>query len=344
MIYSTPVPEPIPFEKIDTDKVELGNRFIHRIEKFGCYYVQIRGMVNGKMYYGRAKTFYDNKYATSKDQGRQKALEAAIRFREEHVWEFFRAINYDPTLRVRKRDRAQRERERPKKFRIRKEADSGIMSNLRYIRLIKRKNQYVRCILEVTVNVHGRHFASKAYSYSFDKYGGKVEALKIAKKDRDRLSALVHKKAELLNQKPPLSKTETRDEIKSIRIKKTFPQNDFEPGNYMRRSFDNRYWIVKIEKRINHFYFRVPNKRFYDAEYEDKKFKSQMAARRYVINIMTGLNKTADEIKKARITDHYYIEQLFKKVLDENVQSEKNKPSDSFHSCSKDKLNIRKAS
>lgn len=317
MAYRTPAPKPIPFDQIDIDNVDLGDRFIHRIDSFGCYYVQLRARADGKMHYGPAKTFYDNHYAEAGKNGRENALKAAIKFRDEHVWDFFRGINYDPTLRARQKAHAQRERERPKKFTIRKEAKTGLMSNIRYIRMIKRNNQYVRCILEVTVNVHGRHFTSKAYSYSFKKYGGKAAALKVAKEDRDRLANLVQKKAELLNQKPKMNKKETRDEIKSTQITQTAPPHEFDPEKFIRRSTDNLYWIVELRKKIHHFDFRPTNKRFYDSDYEDKKYKSQIAARRYVIDTMTGINKAVDHIKKARIADHEEIASLLDEVVAE---------------------------
>lgn len=315
--YRAPAPKPIPFDQIDIDKVDLGDRFIHRIDSFGCYYVQLRARVDGTMHYGPAKTFYDNHYAVSGENGKQNALKAAVKFRDEHVWDFFQKINYDPTLRARQKAHARKERERPKKFTIRKEAKSGLMSNIRYIRLIKRDKQHVRCILEVTVNVHGRHYTSKAYSYSFKKYGGKAEALKIAKEDRDRLAKLVQKKAELLNQKPELSKQEIRDEIKSARITQTSPPHEFDPEKFIRRSTDNLFWIVELRKKIHHYDFRPTNRRFYDADYEDKKYKSQIAARRYVIDAMTDLNKTVEYIKKSNITDHEEIESLFNEVIAE---------------------------
>lgn len=318
MAYRTPAPKPIPFDKIDIDNVDLGNRFIHRIDSFGCYYVQLRARADGKMHYGPAKTFYDNHYAESGKHGRENAYKAAVKFRDEHVWDFFRGINYDPTLRARQKAHAQRERERPKKFTIRKEAKTGLMSNIRYIRLIKRNNQFVRCILEVTVNVHGRHFTSKAYSYSFKKYGGKAAALKVAKGDRDRLANLVQKKAELLNQKPKLSKKETRDEIKSTQITQTPPPHEFDPEKFIRRSTDNLFWIVELRKKIHHFDFRPTNKRFYDSDYDDKKYKSQIAARRYVIDTMTRINKVVEHIKKADITDHEEIARLLDEVIAEH--------------------------
>ena len=323
MAYSTPAPRPIPFDQIDKENVDLGSRFIHRIDDFGCYYVQLRARSEGKMHYGPAKTFYDNKYATTKYDGREKAFLAAVKFRDEHVWEFFETIDYDPTLRARQKAHAKAERERPKKFKIRKEAKVGMMSNLRYIRLIKRGNKDVRCMLEVTVNVHGRHFASKAYSYSFKKYGGKAGALRTAKKDRDRLTPMVQKKAELLNQRPRMGKKETREEIKSVQIQQTIPLKEFEPEKFIRRSSDNSYWIVTLRKKIHHYTFRPSSVRFNDADYDGKKYKSQIAARRYVIHTMTGLNRAIEDIKKGGITDHAEIEEMLESVVRKNEPAEK---------------------
>ena len=146
MEYYTPA-VPIPFAEVDFSTVDLGDRFIHRIDNFGCYYVQLRIFIKGKAYYGPAKTFYDNKY-----DGREAAYEAAIQFRNDHVYDFFKEHNYDPTLKARQSDNARRYRERERKFTIRKEAKSGLMSNLRFIKI--RYNRY--CILEVSVQIHGK--------------------------------------------------------------------------------------------------------------------------------------------------------------------------------------------
>lgn len=340
MAYSTPAPKPIPFDQIDIENVDLGDRFIHRIDSFGCYYVQLRARSDDKMYYGPAKTFYDKKYATTKYNGREQAFLAAVKFRDEHVWEFFKTINYDPTLRARQKAHAKQERERPKKFKIRKETKTGMMSNIRYVRLVKRRNKVAGCILEVTVNVHGRHFASRAYSYSFKKYGGKAGALATAKKDRDRLADLVHKKAELLNQRPPMSKKETRDEIKSVRIQQTIPLKEFDPGKFIRRSPDNTYWIVVLRKKVHHYTLRSPVKRFDDADYDGKKYKSQIAARKYVIYTMTALNRTVEEIINAGITDHEEIEALLKKVIAENEPEEREKTPVEYEVSDKNAVEI----
>jgi hypothetical protein len=311
MPYVTPPPKAVSFDKVDISEIDLGRRFIHRIDQFKCWYVQLRASVEGTRHYGPSKTFYDKDYG-----GKMKALEEAIKFRDKHVWNFFRKVNYDPTLLERRREHAQRERERPKKFKIRKEAKTGPLSNIRYIRLLKRKGKYVRCVLEVTVNVHGKRFTSTAYSYSFVKYGGMNETLKIAKKDRDRLAVVVHKKAEMLNQKPPMSKKETRDEIKSIKFELTPPRFEFDPDKYIRRSSDNTFWIVELRKQVNHFDFRPPNMRFNDADFDGKKHMSRIAARKYVINVMTALNREADKIKALDISDPQEIQDIFNIVLE----------------------------
>jgi hypothetical protein len=311
MPYISPPPESVPFEQVDISEIDLGRRFIHRIDQFKCWYVQLRASVEGKRHYGASKTFYDKDYG-----GMMNALDEAIKFRDDHVWGFFREVNYDPTLLERRRDHARRERERPRKFKIRKEAKTGPLSNIRYIRLLKRNGKNVRCVLEVTVNVHGQRFTSTAYSYSFVKYGGMNETLKIAKEDRDRLALLVHKKAELLNQKAPMSKKETRDEIKSIKFDPTPPKFEFNPDKYIRRSSDNSFWIVELRKQVNHFDFRPPNRRFMDADSDGKKHMSRIAARKYVINVMTALNREVDKIKVIDISDPHEIQDIFNKALE----------------------------
>ena len=320
MSYTKPAPKPIPFDQIDWKSIDLGDRFIHRIDKFGCYYVQLRVRSEDKMHYGPAKTFYDNRYGETKEEGIKNAYTAAVNFRDEHVLDFFRKVNYDPTLRDRQKAHAAAERNRPKKFKIRKESKSGLMSDIRYVRLLKRNGSAVRCVLEVTVNVHGKHFTSRAYSYSFQKYGSKAEAIKTAKKDRDRLAELVHKKAALLNRQAPMSKQETRDEVKSIRIDQTKPQKQFDPSKYIRRSFDNTFWIVHIRKQINNFDFRPVNERFYDSDYQDKKHKSHIAARRYALNTLAALETAVDRIKKGNIIDHGEIQEMFEAIIEENKQ------------------------
>ena len=69
MSYSKPAPKPIPFDQSDWNSIDLGDRFIHRIDKFGCYYVQLRVRSEDKMHYGPAKTFYDNRYGETKEEG-----------------------------------------------------------------------------------------------------------------------------------------------------------------------------------------------------------------------------------------------------------------------------------
>jgi len=104
----------------------------------------------------------------------------------------------------------------------------------------------------------------------------------------------------------------------TTRITQTPPPHEFDPEKFIRRSTDNLFWIVELRKKIHHYDFRPTNRRFYDADYEDKKYKSQIAARRYVIDTMTGLNKAVEYIKEANITDHDEIESLFNEVIAEN--------------------------
>ena len=312
MAYKTPAPEPVPFEKIDISQIKLGDRFIHRIDQFGCYYVQLRVSVNKKMNYGPAKTFYDNHY-----EGKENAYAEAVKFRDEHVWDFFRKINYDPTLQERRRKNAELERNRPKKFHKRKEAKSGLLSNLHYIHLRKRRNQkqHSACIVEITVNVHGEKFTSTAYSYSFQKYGGKAEAIKIAKKDRNKLAELVHRTADELNRLPAKSKEETRNLIKAVKIKQTPHPETFDPEKYIHRSFDNLFWTVKLRRQINRYDFRVPAKRFYDDDYEGKRHKSRIAARQYVMDVVHELDSCAKTIRRAEIYDQEEIETMLQEAL-----------------------------
>jgi len=47
MPYVTPPPKAVPFDKVDVSEIDLGRRFIHRIDQFKCWYVQLRASVEG---------------------------------------------------------------------------------------------------------------------------------------------------------------------------------------------------------------------------------------------------------------------------------------------------------
>jgi hypothetical protein len=305
MEYTIPSPEAIPYTEVDFSTIQLGDRFIHRIDKFGCYYVQLRVFIKGKAYYGAAKTFYDNHYGN-----REIAYKAAVEFRESHVYDFFKENNYDPTLNGRRSLHARLLRERPRKFTIRKEAKSGLMSNLRFIRI--RKGRY--CVLEVTVNVHGKQYQSKAYGYSYKKYGDKAAAINAAKKDRDLLVPLIFERSTMFNKLAPQDPDEIYKKIKGVRIKQTAPKFSYDINKFLRRAKDGDYWIVELRKQINYLDFRPANLRFYDIDYGNKN-KSQIIARKYVIYSMSNIFEAARIIRKDKIYDKDKITEMLEMAI-----------------------------
>ncbi|NIV03965.1 MAG: hypothetical protein GWN16_04330, partial [Calditrichae bacterium] len=196
---------------------------------------------------------------------------------------------------------------REPKFRKRKEATTGLLANLHYIHLYKKRGKYTRCVVDVTVNVHGNKYHSTAYSYDFSKYGGKVQAIKIAKNDRNKLAELVHRKAMELNNITPKSYEETKRIIKGVKINKTPPTLERNPDKFVRRSHSNDYWIVAIRKKIWGRYYRVPNKRFYDSDYGGKH-KSKIKARKYAENVELTIIEEFEKLRQLNVTDQDEIQ------------------------------------
>ncbi|MCB0261092.1 MAG: hypothetical protein KDH97_07985 [Calditrichaeota bacterium] len=284
------------------DSIDLGMRFICRREDGDFWYVQIRIMTGGKRYSLPGKSFYDRNYGSS-----DAALAAAVRYRDQRAYPFFRQIGY--TL-------AQKKPRPPRipKFKKRKEAQAGLMANLHYIHLYKRKGKYTRCVVDVSVNVHGSKYHSTAYSYDFAKYGGKTETLRVAKQDRNKLAQLVHQKALELNMAPARPEAEIKRIIKSIRINRTPPTVEKDPDKFIKRSHSNDYWIVHVRKKLWGTYYRAPSKRFYDADYGGKH-KSRLRARHFSREVEIEIENEFRQLRNAGIRDPEEILVQFRSVL-----------------------------
>lgn len=281
---------------------KLGNRFITRRKDGNFWYVQIRVMVDGKRHAMSGKSFYDREY-----NGREAAYQAALKFRNENVLPFFKEVGYST---------AEKPKKPPKipKFRKRKEATSGIFANLHYIHLYKKDGKLNRCVIDVTVNIHGKPYHSISYSYMFDKYGGKESCLKIAKQDRNRLAQMVQQKALELNQSPERTPEETKSIIKAIKIKKTPPLVGIDLEKYIRRSNTGEYWIVAIRKKLWGKYYHVPNKRFYD-ESVGGKHKSKLEARKFAGIIDSVVDQAFKQMRDSRINNEESIRSRMKDAI-----------------------------
>ncbi len=286
----------------NNEERKLGMRFICRRNDGDFWYVQIRVMTNGTRYALPGKSFYDHKYG-----GKENALTEAIKYRDSKAKDFFDEVGYE---------NVERKKKAPKipKFKKRKEATSGLLANLHYIHLYKRNGKYTRCVVDVSVNVHGIKYHSTAYSYDFAKYGGKASTIKIAKNDRNRLANLVHTKAMELNQSSPLSEAETKRIIKGIRINRTPPTVEKDPDMFIKRSYSNDYWIVNIRKKLWGVYYRVPSRRFYDNEYGGRH-KSRIHARLFTKDLESVIEAEFDALRGANIRDGAQIKPRFLKLV-----------------------------
>lgn len=284
------------------DSMDLGMRFICRREDGDFWYVQIRIMTGGKRYALPGKSFYDRNYGSS-----DAALAAAVQYRDQHAHPFFREVGYAV---------AEKKPRPPRipKFKKRKEAQAGLMANLHYIHLYKRKGKYTRCVVDVSVNVHGAKYHSTAYSYDFAKYGGKTETLRVAKQDRNKLAQLVHQKALELNMAHPRPESEIKRIIKSIRINRTPPTVEKDPDKFIKRSHSNDYWIVHVRKKLWGIYYRAPSKRFYDADHGGKH-KSRLRARHFSREVEIEIENEFRQLRNVGIRDPEEILTQFRRVL-----------------------------
>lgn len=289
---------------------DLGMRFITRRDDGDFWYVQIRVSVDGERRTLPGKSFYDKNYG-----GREAAKQEAIAYRDELAWPFFEEVGYDPTYRERAAASYRKWRDRPKKYHKRKEAKAGPLANLVYIHLRKRNGKYTRCVIDVQVKVHKREYHSTAYSYAFDKYGGKTETLKIAKRDRNKLARLIHQKTAELNSMPPLSYEETRRIIKGIRINQTPPKIKKDPDKYIRRAKLEDFWIVEMRKEIWSQYYRTPNQRFYDEAYGGRQ-KARMAALKYASTLESAILAEFDSLRKQNNRNLDEIKARFDQVVE----------------------------
>lgn len=298
----------------------MGMRFVYRRNDGNFWYVQIKVYVNGKRHYMEGKSFYDRKFG-----GYQESLRAALAFRDKHALPFFAKVGYDPTLREKRALHAQKMRERPRKFRKRKEAKTGLLANLHYIHLRKGRgsSHYTRCVLEITVNIHNRKYSSTAFSYDFAKYGGKEEAIKAAKNDRNRLAPLVHQKAAELQMDHSKSHEEIRQILKSVRISRTPPKNlvRVDPAKFIKRSRNDDYWIVDIRKELWGKSYNIPNMRFYDSQYGGKH-KSKLAARKKAIETDVLVSGIFEKIREAQIRDPQELSSRFEALVSEILSKE----------------------
>ncbi|MEL6823788.1 MAG: hypothetical protein AAFP70_18685, partial [Calditrichota bacterium] len=196
--------------------------------------------------------------------------------------------------------------------------------NIHYIHLYKRAGKYTRCVLEVTVNIRGNKYHSTAYSYAFSKYGGKEQAIRIAKSDRNKLAKAVHQKALELNHDSSKTPAEIRDIIKAIKINRTPPFTERDPDKFVKRSSSNDYWIVAVRKKLWGVYHRAGNQRFYDNDYGGQH-KSHIAARKFSDLMETHIIQTFRKIRESKITNPETISSRFKetveKVLKESDRS-----------------------
>lgn len=289
---------------------DLGMRFIYRRETEKFWYVQIKVSVHSKRHYMEGQSFYDNQYG-----GKEASFAAALQFRNQHAYPFFEKVGYDPTLRERKAEKARLARERPKKFTKRKEATTGPLANLHYIHLYKRRGRYSRCVVDVTVNVHGRHYHSTAYSYDFEKYGGKDNTLKIARQDRNRLAQLVHRKAMELEQLPAKPVEENRAIIKSMKITHTPPLKLTDPDKFIKRADQHDFWSVAVRRQLWKRYPRVPFRRFYDQDYGGKH-KSRIVARKYAELLDLALQEELKELRERGVADRKIIQERVDEVVE----------------------------
>jgi len=289
---------------------DLGKRFIYRREAEKFWYVQIKVSVNSKRHYMEGQSFYDNQYG-----GKEASFAVARQFRDQHAYPFFEKVGYDPALRERIAEQARLKRERPKKFKKRKEATAGPMANLHYIHLYKRRGRYSRCVVDITVNVHGRHYHSTAYSYDFEKYGGKDNTLKIARQDRNRLAQMVHRKAMELEQLPQKPVEETRAIIKSIKITRTPPLKLTDPDKFIKRADRHDFWTVAVRRQLWKRYCRVPFRRFYDQDYGGKH-KSRIVAYKYAELFDLTLQEELQELRERGVTDREIIQQRVDEVVE----------------------------
>ncbi|MGH1363442.1 MAG: hypothetical protein ACRBF0_07795 [Calditrichia bacterium] len=296
--------EVMKWAKDKTKDNTLGLRFIVRRKDGNFWYVQIRVMVDGKRRFMQGKSFYDKDFSSY-----QKSFDAAVSYRDIEAPRFFAEVGYDPTLRTRPKKPP-----RQPKFTKRKEAKSGLLSNIHYIHLYKRGGKYTRCVLEVTVNIRGNKYHSTAYSYAFSKYGGKEQSIKIAKQDRNKLAKLVQQKAMELNNEATKSPSEIRDIIKAIKINRTPPFTERDPDKFVKRSTSDNYWIVAVRKKIWGIYHRAGNRRFYDEDYGGAH-KSKIAARKFADLMETGIINEFKRLRSSKISSQDKIRERFKEVV-----------------------------
>lgn len=283
---------------------DLGMRFITRRDDGDFWYVQIRVMVNGQRHQLKGRSFYDRKYG-----GREQARRAAVAYRDTHAYPFFDRVGYTPP------DPRPRRPHVPK-FRKRKEAASGPMANLHYIHLYKKDGKYNRAVLDITVNIGGRSYHSTSYSYDFAKYGGKENALRVAKADRNRLADKVHRKAlELGEAGGGLSTKATHDIIKAVRIQQTPPVVQADLDRFLKRSSGNDFWIVAVRKKLWGRYYRIPNRRFFDADHGGKH-RSRLEARRWAGIIDAAVSAEFDRLRQNGVTDRGRIREAIHWVMD----------------------------
>ncbi|HQV33435.1 MAG TPA: hypothetical protein PKV71_16230 [Calditrichia bacterium] len=279
-------------------------RFITRRDDGNFWYVQIRVMVNGKRHQLSGKSFYDRNYRNS-----LHALEEAVAFRDKNAQAFFQKVGYEISEKPKLPPR-------PPKFRKRKEAITGPLSNLHYIHLYKKDGKYNRAVLDITVNIHGKAYHSTTYSYDFNKYGGREQSLKIVKHDRNRLATLVQQKAMELGEDHSRSPEEIKEIVKAIKISKTPPTNPADLERFIKRSKSQDFWIVSIRKKIWGTYYRVPNKRFYDRQFGGKH-KSKLEARRYAGRVDTAVDREFDRLRDLKIDDRKDINKRLLAVVKE---------------------------
>ncbi len=322
-LYRPPAVKPLPPEvwtkEFTTE--DLGMRFITRRDDGDFWYVQIRCSVNGRHYAMSGKSFYDSQYG-----GYEQSLAEAKKYRDEHTIPYFIKVGYDPTLRKRQQEQARRIKERPRKFRPRKEAKTGMMSNLHYIHFRKRLStgELTRLVLEVTVIINGRKYTSTAYSYDFAKYGGKENTFRIAKEDRNKLADLVFRKAEEIKQSNIRDHQTIRDLIKAVKINKTPPTTHKEPDRLIKRAAASSFWRVAIKRKLNRIEYAIPLQRFYDEVYGSRN-KSRLAARKFATLAESELENFIGELKRANIADPEQSKAMFKEFLEGFLSNYKSK-------------------